>query len=390
MDDIQGRDDGFLVVGLMDKISLRYSDNLHKIDWTDIIEHALPSITSLRSSIILHASGQFAINPLLILAKVIQDQKVISHLMESDEEFKRDIKTFTNDLSWYDQELHVDNISLETSALEYSLRKVFKNEIRMVNDLIGICEIILQKYDLFAMVVTTNRPDDQNDRFKRDEENEIGLEMPFASTECWQFGATHFGALETESSAHSNARMSSIDMGPSLFQKWGVPFDYLFSKGEVYAMHGGYFKKHSECSIEVRDYKTKYSTYYSHLDINEIEDDTFINQGEIIGRIQLDPGKSNCRCDWPTKSFLCATGPHIHVELRYDGAPATLQGKIIGNLRVKTGLYAHDQYCSDPEHCTNARVGGRPCSTTYTDLKTGQVICPVTKGSNIGRKQYSL
>ena len=78
MDDIQGRDDGFPVVGLMDKISLRYSANLHKIDWTDIIEHALPSITSLRRSIILHASGQFAINPLLILAKVIQEQKDIS------------------------------------------------------------------------------------------------------------------------------------------------------------------------------------------------------------------------------------------------------------------------------------------------------------------------
>ena len=32
-------------------------------------------------------------------------------------------------------------------------------------------------------------------------------------------GATHFGALETESSANSNGKMSSIDMAPSLFQK---------------------------------------------------------------------------------------------------------------------------------------------------------------------------
>ena len=164
-----------------------------------------------------------------------------------------------------------------------------------------------------------------------------------------------------------------------------MPFDYLFSDGDVYSAHSGYFKKHSDCSLELKHDKSKYSTYYSHVEINDIADGEFIEQGENIGRIQLDPAKSNCKCDWPQKSFLCATGPHLHLELRYDGRPASLQGRIISNLRINTGLLPHDMYCSDPEDCTSATYEGKACATTYTDLTTGHVICPVTKGSNMGK-----
>ena len=120
------------------------------------------------------------------------------------------------------------------------------------------------------------------------------------------------------------------------------------------------------------------------MDINDIGDGVFIDQGEHIGRISLDPDSSNCRCDWPNKSFLCATGPHVHVELRYDGKPASLDGHKMGNLRIKAGLLPHDIYCSDPVDCTSAMFEGKRCSTTFTDVTTGQVTCPVTKGSNIG------
>jgi len=163
-----------------------------------------------------------------------------------------------------------------------------------------------------------------------------------------------------------------------------VPFDYLLSRGEVYSSHNGTFKKHSDCSVEVLHDKTKFSTYYSHLRINEIEDGEFIEQGQNIGQIEIDPDQSNCKCDWASKSFLCSTGPHLHLELRYDGAPASLNGKIMSNLLIKTGLLPHDMFCSDPTDCTYATFNGEPCATTYTDLKTGVVICPVTKGTNIG------
>ena len=223
--------------------------------------------------------------------------------------------------------------------------------------------------------------------FKRNGDNQINLALPFASNECWQLGATHLGALEDDSSAmDKNGKKSSIDMAPSLFQKWGVPFDYLNSNGDVYSSHSGHFHKRSECAVEVIHDPSSYSTFYSHLDINDIKDGQFIEQGTNIGRIQLEPDKSNCRCDWPGKSFQCATGPHLHMELRYNGAPASLDGKIISNLRIKVGSLPHDMYCSDPEDCTRAIYGGDLCATTYTDLETLEVICPVTKGSNIGKK----
>ena len=217
--------------------------------------------------------------------------------------------------------------------------------------------------------------------------------------------------------------MSSIDMAPSLFQKvrftfatkrfplslkycltylkytiylshfqkWGVPFDYLLSSGEVYSSHNGTFKKHSNCSVEVMHDRTAFSTYYSHLDItDDIEDGQFIEQGQNIGRIHIDPDQSNCRCDWAAKSFLCATGPHLHIELRHNGAPASLHGKIISNLLIRPGLLPHDMYCSDPDDCTSATFDGKACATTYTHLKTGEVICPVTKGSNIGTQVFFI
>ena len=138
-----------------------------------------------------------------------------------------------------------------------------------------------------------------------------------------------------------------------------MPFDYLFSNGDVHASHSGSIKKHSECSIEIQHISTKYSTYYSHLEIDDFDIGDSIEQGEHIGRIQLDPNKSNCKCDWPSGSFLCATGPHLHLELRYDGAPVSLQDKVISNLLIKTGLLAHDQLCSDPDGCTEATFEGK-------------------------------
>ena len=144
--------------------------------------------------------------------------------------------------------------------------------------------------------------------------------------------------------------------------------------------------------MEIVHDATSFSTYYSHLQLNDIANGTYIEQGHHLGNISLDPDNSNCKCNYAKKEFACATGPHMHLELRYDGHPESLDGRIIGNLRVKTGSLPHDLYCSDPRGRCDLAIGtdGKPCATTYKDISTGKIICPVTKGGNIGKKKVSL
>ena len=385
---------------MVDNTPLRYSANLHDVDWTNIVDQVLPNMNGHRKNILLHACGRYSINPVLLLSKMAQDEQYISHTMKSDEEFSSSIKSFANDLSRCGQEFDTTDSKIESYPLEIFLRRAFENDDKLVDDFLRICYTISQRYD----IPEKTRKDhtlDQHNTFKRHETSEdnkvttskpnITLALPYPNTECWMLGASHFGALDTADDALAKNIFSSIDMAPSLFQRWGVPFDYLFSEGDVLSAHSGHTKKHSECSIEVKHATcdtcnpSGYSTYYSHLVLNDLKDGTFIEPGVHIGKIELDPEKSLCKCDWAYSSFQCATGPHLHLEMRYNGAPESLDGKVISNLRIKTGMLAHDQLCSDPEDCTKATIGGEPCSTTYTDVSTLKVTCPVTKGSNIGK-----
>ena len=370
----------------MNEIALRYSAELQNVDWMNILDQALPLTNPYRKYSILHYSGQFSINPVLILGKVVLDQEDVSkYILRNDEEFRDSIKVFANALSRHDQDFDHEGNTLEISTLQHALQKIFNNDGALIKDFLVICDRISKIHYIPTKTSRINEKYQQS-KVKRSEDEEIHLELPFASTECWQLSATHLGAQETESSAVTNGKMSAIDMAPYLFQRWGVPFDFVNSNGDVHAAHEGYFKKHSDCSLELRHDKSEYSTYYSHLVPNDIEENVFIESGESIGTISLDPDTSNCKCDWSSKSFLCATGPHVHIELRHKGRPATLDGRTMSNLRIRAGLLPHDSYCSDPEDCTSATFEGKPCATYYTDLKTGDVICAVTKkGTNIGQ-----
>ena len=218
VDDKERRDEEFSFRANVDKTHLRYSSKLHGVNWAYIADQILPSLNLYRKSVLFHSAGQFSTNPLLLLSKVMQDEKYTTHIMKSDQEFRLSIKSFANDLSRYAQEFDTENTKIETSSLEYSLRRTFNNDERSMYEFLSIFNTLLDRYDIF-MPNSTKQPMDHHDLFKRDEHDEIELALPYGGSECWDIGGSHFGALESESSANLDGKMSSIDMAPSLFQK---------------------------------------------------------------------------------------------------------------------------------------------------------------------------
>ena len=371
----------------MKGLSLRYTDGVRSINWRDILDMELPLTNGHKKGIILHLSGQYAIHPILLLSKVSLDQNnMMEYAMKTEEEFRISLSSFANNLSRYDQDFESDSMTTIASSLEYCLQKVFNQDDQLINEFLDVCHRIMKRYDISSKTKFQMK---QQRPFKRHNGEEIGihLELPYGKEECWQLSATHNGALQAENG--TGYVMSAIDMSPSLYHNWLVPFDYLFSDGDIYAAHSGFVKKHgsdgSECALEIFDNATEYSTYYSHLNLSGIDDGIWVDQGEHIGWISLDPEESNCKCDWSSRSFECATGPHVHFELRYNGMPSTLNDTIISNIRIKTGKFPHDQFCNDPDHCTSATLpNGELCATTFTEVDTGDIYCPVVKGSNFG------
>ena len=384
---MQEPDQRISIRDVVHKIPLRFSSKLHNVNWDDIIDQTLPHINNHRKNTIRHASGKYSINPVLILSKLVQDQKKISTRFQSDEEFMLSTNSFANELSKYEHQFDALSPKVEISRVEYSLRNALNMDEELMNDVLATCDSILQRHAILAKT-GIYKPIDQRDISKRNEDDTIALELPYSNMECWQLSSTHFGALETEGVSDTNGILSSIDFSPSLYQRWYIPFDYLFSSGEVYASHGGKLYKHSDCSVEIVDDATSFSTYYSHLQLNDIIDGTSIKQGHYLGNISLDPSNSNCKCNYAKKEFACATGPHMHLELRKNGQPESLNGRTISNLRIKTGSLPHDLYCSDPRGLCDQAIGihGEKCATTYTDISSGKVTCPVTKGANAGKE----
>ena len=201
----------------MDVAALRYSDELHKVDWSNIFHQILPYISNHRRNVLGHISGQFSINPLLIVGKLIQDQqRAINYNMASDEEFRISFTAFSNTLSQSEQDYDAEEKDIDISPLEYVLRKTIGNNDDLIRNFLSICDAISKRYNIPTTTRHTNIVNSR-DITKRTNDDDISLQLPFTHSECWQLGGSHYGAQETQSSATDNGKMSAIDMSPYLF-----------------------------------------------------------------------------------------------------------------------------------------------------------------------------
>ena len=211
-------DDDISIRAIIDATALRYSEPFHKVNWIDIIDQVLPLISHHRKSVMMHLSAQFSLNPLLMVAKIFQDQqRATNNKMISDEEFRISAKLFANTLSVSEQDFHRDEeTDMDDSTLRYGLRRAYKNNDDMIRNFLNICDALSKKHNLPTLTRETN-PHVRQSIVKREEEEEISLQLPFAQSECWQLSATHFAATETQSSAIHNGKMAAIDMSPYMF-----------------------------------------------------------------------------------------------------------------------------------------------------------------------------
>ena len=211
-------DDDISIRAIIDATALRYSEQFHKVNWIDIIDQVLPMIGHHRKSVMMHLSAQYSLNPLLMVAKILQDQQgATNYNIISDEEFRISAKSFANTLSVSEQDFHGDEeTDMDDSTLRYGLRRAYKNNDEMIRNFLNICDALLKKHNLPTLTRETN-PHVRQSIVKREEEEEISLQLPYAQSECWQLSATHFAAQETQSSAINNGKMAAIDMSPYLF-----------------------------------------------------------------------------------------------------------------------------------------------------------------------------
>ena len=360
--------------------TLRLSPSLFHVSWREIISKELPLATGHKIDNILHIGGQFSINPLLLITKILMDDKKnLRYLTQSDKEFNRKMISFANFLSKHDQDFYTENHMDHSSSLHYALHEIFDSP-QYIRNFIMQCKYSMNKYNIPETTI--------HDRNIREASMDIVLDLPYPSSECWAASATHYGAIQLDELG--KYAMSAIDFSPTLFGHWGVKFDYLNSEGSVHTAHAGRIKWHSDCSIEVEDLTSSYSTYYSHIILAEnIADKVLVLRGQLIGWIDLYSDGANCNCDWGNKMFECASGPHVHFELRRNGYPVSLNNRVLSKYRIKAGTFPHDKQCSDPESCEFAKNNGLSCATLYTDITTGIIYCPTVKGQNLG-KTYKI
>ena len=346
-------------------------------NWEDLVAKEFPLATENKRSNILHLSGKFSVNPVILITKVlIDDMKNLRYLTQSDKGFNSNLASFANNVSKHGQEFYLKKkVTEKTPALEYVLRELLNTE-EYINNFTWKLGYLMSKYELKEKATS--------EMHARQSNKDIVLDLPFPANECWQISATHYGSLGNRDEMGKLA-MNSLDFSPSLFQNWGVSFNYLNSEGHVHAAHSGKMNKYSNCSVEIDDMDSDYQTYYSHIIVQEnITDGCMVTRGQLIGTIDLHPDHANCNCDWVMNHYECSTGPHVHFELRKNGFPVHLNDRTISQYRIRAGNYSHDEYCSDPESCEFAHSNGSLCATMFIDTRTGHKYCPTVKGQNLG------
>ena len=353
---------------VIDDRHFRFSGTLHGIDWQKVIKSSIPHLNGARINYMMSLAGAVSLNPLILITSVVVDDTLSqSPTIIDDKSFFQDLTLFAEKLirSHLEQEVH----PRYNHALE-SIWKTFQHKNEKVEEFARIYNDLYEKNELNFDVPSKH---ETRDLELVDLNNT--MQWPWPPGECWEFSATHGGAVE----GLPMYVPAAIDMAPSLYLDWFQNFDYLGSNGSVHASHSGILTTHSTCNVEIT--QGNYSTYYAHIKVLDgLKTGDHIGQGDMIGHIELRADEALCLCDWSSRSFSCSTGPHLHWEVRRDGVPISIDNLRVGGIQIRAGKYERDATCTDPEHCLLAIRGGTNCATSFMD-QNHNVYCPSVRGN---------
>ena len=352
----------------IDDRHFRFSGSLHGFDWKKVTKSSIPYLNDARIDYMMSLAGAVSLNPLILITSVVVDDTLSqSPTIIDDKSFFQDLTLFAEKLirSHLEQEVH----PRYNHALK-SIWKTFQHKNEKVEEFARIYNDLYEKNELNFDVPSKH------------ETRDLGLvdlnntmQWPWPPGECWEFSATHGGAVE----GLPMYVPAAIDMAPSLYLDWFQNFDYLGSNGSVHASHSGILTTHSTCNVEIT--QGNYSTYYAHIQVLDgLKTGDHIGQGDMIGHIELRADEALCLCDWSSRSFSCSTGPHLHWEVRMDGVPISIDNLRVGGIQIRAGKYERDATCTDPEHCLLAIRGGTNCATSFMD-QNHNVYCPSVRGN---------
>ena len=316
-----------------------YETSLYSVSWPDVFYKTAPFLSTSEREILLDISGSDGVSPVTLLSAILLNKN------DHKNDFQENLKRISGDLTTAYFNISGSNQTSEKESYATNAIWTFvRNDNQMLDDFINI-------YNRIKSEVDENQPSNDarsyyfhNFKNKRgltdgSSENELGL--PFPSSECWQIGPSH----------HSNKHCwgercpkSSLDLSPSLYHPFGHDFGYYNSDGTVTASHAGIVYVNGPCKLTI--FGKNWRTYYSHIRPTVNSGDS-VNKGDSLGHIELERSRSNCNCELARGRSECATGPHIHFEVRStSGQPVDLHGLNIGGYIIKTGSKSYDLGCA--------------------------------------------
>ena len=364
---LQGQDDN--LVEVFDDSHFRFSSAFHGLDWKSIVKSLNPSLNEDRVDYLLSLAGAFSLNPLLLIATTIVHDKL--RKSPTDSKFSHNL----NQLATHLLRSHAEDVlHPKYNRAVASIWDMFHHNDTKVHEFLVVYDQLYTKHELKFKANSK-----ENTIELREVDLNHTLQWPWPPGECWEMSATHGGAVENL----AGYVPASLDMAPSLYMDWFQNYHHLGSSGTVQASHDGTITIHSTCNVEVTN--GHYSTYYAHLKILDgLSNGDSVEQGDVLGHIELRPDEALCLCDWASKSFSCSTGPHLHWEVRRNHIPVSIDNLVVLGIHIRAGKYERDATCTDPEHCLLAQKGGSNCATYFTD-ENHNVFCPAVRG-NTGKR----